>query len=122
MENLFLTAARKKYRFQTPKGSLNLEQLFELSSRELHESYLTLEETIQKSKGLLGRKGNTVVEEKLQIVKAVFDTLEKERLERKEEAENKALKAKILEAIDEKQIDELKGKSMKKLIKMANEL
>lgn len=122
MKYLFLNALRKKFRFQTSKGNLNIEQLFELNNQELHELYLSLESSIQKSKGLLGRKGNSEVEEKLQIVKAVFDQLEEERQDRDDAVAKKALKAKVLEAIDEKEIDELKGKSKKELLKMAKNL
>ena len=122
MKYLFLNALRKKFRFQTSKGNLNIEQLFELNNQELHELYLSLESSIQKSKGLLGRKGNSEAEEKLQIVKAVFDQLEEERQDRDDAVAKKALKAKVLEAIDEKEIDELKGKSKKELLKMAKNL
>jgi len=122
MKVLFLNALRKKFRFQTNKGNLNIEQLFELSTQELHELYLSLESSIQKSKGLLGRKGNSEVEEKLEIVKAVFDTLEEEKNEREDLVAKKALKARVLEAIDEKENDELKSKSKKELLKMAKNL
>ena len=122
MKVLFLNALRKKFRFQTNKGNLNIEHLFELSTQELHELYLSLESSIQKSKGLLGRKGNSEVEEKLEIVKAVFDTLEEEKNEREDLVAKKALKARVLEAIDEKENDELKSKSKKELLKMAKNL
>lgn len=122
MNNLFLIAARKKYRFETSKGLLNVEQLFELTDQVLHELYLSLENQIQKSNGLLGRHGNTEVENKLGIVKAIFDQLQEEKEEAKARLTNKELKGKILEAIAEKEVENLKGKSIKDLRKMVEEL
>ena len=120
MNNLFLTALRKKYRFQTPKGSLNAEQLFELGKQGLHDLYLSLESNIQKSKGLLGRKGNTEIDHKLAIVKAVFNFMVAEENENLKLADNKRLKQIVLEAADKKEVKELiDGKSAKQLRKMA---
>ena len=120
MNNLFLTALRKKYRFQTPKGSLNAEQLFELGKQGLHDLYLSLESNIQKSKGLLGRKGNTEIDHKLAIVKAVFNFMVAEEKENLKVADNKRLKQIVLEAADKKEVKELiDGKSAKQLRKMA---
>ena len=106
MNNLFLTALRKKYRFQTPKGSLNAEQLFELGKQGLHDLYLSLESNIQKSKGLLGRKGNTEIDHKLAIVKAVFNFMVAEENENLKLADNKRLKQIVLEAADKKEVKE----------------
>ena len=120
MNNLFLTALRKKYRFQTPKGSLNAEQLFELGKQGLHDLYLSLESNIQKSKGLLGRKGNTEIDHKLAIVKQVFNFMIAEEKENLKVADNKRLKQIVLEAADKKEVKELiDGKSAKQLRKMA---
>ena len=120
MNNLFLTALRKKYRFQTPKGSLNAEQLFELGKQGLHDLYLSLESNIQKSKGLLGRKGNTEIDHKLAIVKAVFNFMVAEENENLKLADNKRLKQIVLEAADKKEVKELiDGKSAKQLRKIA---
>lgn len=120
--NLALKALRNKWRFQTSKGNLNLEQLFELSETELHHLYLSLQSNIQKSKGLLGKKGNGIIEEKLKLIESVFDFLQKEKTEKEKLVENKVLKEKVLEAISEKEVGELKEKSIKELKKMAKKL
>ncbi len=122
MTNLLLKAARKKYRFKTPKGLLNLEQLFDLTQQQLHDLYLSLESSIPKSKGLLGKKEQSDVEDKLGIVEAVFNYLADERKEKEALANQKAMKAKVLDAIDEKEMDVLKSKSIKELKKIAKKL
>ena len=122
MQNLWLKAARKGYRFSTSKGSLNSEQLFDLSETQLHELYLSLENSVQGSKGLMGRKGNKEVEEKMQIVKDVFNVLQDEKAASLDRIENSMKKEKILTALEEKEMEELKGKSVKTLRKMAKAL
>lgn len=123
MKNLYLKALQKKYRFETEKGPLNMEQLFELSRQQLHNAYLTLEGKVQKSTGLMGRKGNTEIEEKLEIVRDVFDTITSQANEARERAENRQLAQTVLEKAQEKQIEELvEGKSHKQLVKLARKL
>jgi hypothetical protein len=122
MENLFLKAARKKYRFKTSKGDLNVEQLFSLNKTQLNELYLSLENKIQASSGLLGKKGNVEIEDKLQIVKEVFNTIVEEKEKAEEAAKNRALKQEVLLAIDEKERGELKGKSLEELKALAKSL
>lgn len=123
MNNLLLIALRKKYRFRTPKGALNSEQLFELGKQGLHDLYLSLDGQIQKSKGLLGRKGNTEIEHKLEIVKQVFNFVLKEEKERTKAVENNRLKQVVLEAADKQEMKEIvKGKSAKDLRKFAKGL
>ena len=120
--NLALKALRNKWRFRTPKGNLNLEQLFELSEIELHNLYLSFESDIQSSKGLLGKKGNKTIKEKLQLIESVFEMLQIEKEEKIKQAENKILKGKVIEAISEKEMGNLKKKSIKELRKIAKDL
>lgn len=122
MENLFQKAARNKFRFKTAKGSLNTEQLFELSKSELDELYTSLKAKTQNTEGLLGRKSNTLTEDKMEVVKTVFSTLVEEEERKEDLASRKALKAKVLETIEEKKIGELKGKSLGELQELAKNL
>ncbi|MFK7980813.1 MAG: hypothetical protein AB8G86_12585 [Saprospiraceae bacterium] len=123
MKNLFLIAAKKKYRFQTSKGLLNIEQLFQLSQQALHELYLKLGASIQTSKGLLGKKGNSEVENKMEIVEAVFNAIVEDTKQKEALLSQKKLKQTILEVADAKEVKELvKGKSSKALKKMAAKL
>lgn len=122
MENLFLKAARKKYRFKVDKGLLNVEQLFTLTKTELNDLYLSLESQVKTSSGLLGKRGNTELEDKLSIVKEVFNTLVEEKEKAEQAADNKALKQKVLLAIEEKEEGALKDRSLEELKAMAKTL
>jgi hypothetical protein len=123
MENLFLKAARNKFRFKTTKGLLNVEQLFELSKTELDKLYRELKsQQEQMVEGLIGRRSNTENDDKLSIVKYVFETIVSEEEAKKERIENKAKKEKILELIEEKEGESLKNKSLDELKKMAQEM
>lgn len=123
MTNLFLEAAKKKYRFQTNKGLLTIEQLFELGKTELNDLYLSIESGIQKSKGLLGRRGNTEIENKLEIVKEVFNCIVDDQKAEQNRLEKNRMKQVILEAADKKEVEELiDGKSAKQLRKEAAKL
>lgn len=102
---------------------LNIEQLFELGQQELHNLYLSLESTIQTSKGLLGRKGNTETTEKMEIVRSVFETIVEEAENASTLADNKRMKQILLEAANQKEVEELtSGKSAKQLKQMARKL
>ena len=123
MTDLFLKAVKSKLRFQTSKGSLNVEQLFDLGQTELDNLYLSLEEQKPVSKGLLGRKGSKVIEHKLSVVKAVFDSIKEDQELQDERAENKRKKAVYLEAIEKKEVEEMiDGKSSKQLKKELSKL
>lgn len=122
MENLFLKAAKKKFRFKTAKGPLNVEQLFSLTKGELNELYLSLEANTNKSPGLLGKSGNTEMEDKQAIVKEVFNTLMEAQERKAKLAANKVLKAKLLERIEAKEMGEFDNKPLSELKKMVKEL
>lgn len=112
-------------RFQTAKGLLNTEQLFDLTANELDALYLHLQDQVETRKGLLGKKSRNTknVEEQLAIVQGVYD-IKVEDSEAKEESAQKAyLKQVILEAAAKKQVEELvEGKSYEELIKTAKSL
>ena len=126
--SLFLKALWNKWRFKTSKGNLNIEQVIEIGratggEQFLHDLYLSLEDGIQKSKGLLGKKGNALVEEKMEIVKAIFKAVVAEKEANQELADNKSRKAFLLEAAAAAEKNELlEGKSAKDLRKMAAKL
>lgn len=121
MDN-FKLAAQQKLRFQTPKGLLSTEQLWELSIPELDSMAVALESEYKQS----GKK--SFVEkstEKDKTTKLKFDIVI-DILETKVEAEQVATKlkedkehnAKILSLIAEKKDESLKGKSIKELENM----
>ena len=119
MNNMFEFATRNKLRFPF-KGSISVEDLWDLSLANLDEVFKALKEKLKKvnEESLLASKSKEeeVLEVQVEIVKYIFQTkkaeadarvLEKEKKEKlqkllkiKEEKQNKALLDMSLEDLD----------------------
>lgn len=93
-------AIREKYRFNF-KGSLSVEDLYDLKEKDLSDLYGTLakEKKESKEESLIqtrSTKADKELENKLAIIKHVFETKRSERLEAKNAADNKAELEKLL--------------------------
>ena len=118
MEN-FKQATKQKLRFQTNKGVLSVEQLWDLSLTDLDSLAVSLQEAYENSKGksFLTKKStkNATIKLQFDVCLDILQTKVEETEAAKELAENKAHNQKILQLIAEKKDDELKGKSVKQL-------
>ena len=118
MEN-FKQASKEKLRFQTSKGQLSTEQLWDLSIEDLDTLAVSLEEQHQTSgKKSFVRKTSAkdkTTKLRFDIVLEVLNTKVEEYNTAQEKAEAKAHNNKILQLIAEKQDESLKGKSVKQL-------
>lgn len=121
MEN-YKEASRQKLRFQTSKGLLSSEQLWDLSLTDLDTLAVSLQESYENSKGKSFLEKRTTKDKTLKLqFDIVLDVLQTKAAEveaAQTERENKEHNQKILELIKEKQDDSLKGKSIKELEKM----
>ena len=115
----FLLASRLKLRFNTSKGTLTAEQLWDLSLTELDSLAVELQQAYEDSKGKSfltkrSRKDKTI---KLQfdIVLTILNTLVEEQDMARNEAENKAHNTKILQLIQKKREVELEKMSEEEL-------
>lgn len=119
---MYKEASRLKLRFQTNKGLVSVEQLWELSLTELDSLAVSLEDEYKNSKGksFLATKSRKDKTKKLMfdIVLDILTTKVEENEVAKNAAADKAHNQKILELIKNKQEDELKGKSVEELEKM----
>lgn len=123
MENLLLIALARKYRFDSPKGQLNLEQVFDLNDTELDTLYRVYESQIDKTSGLLGKRGNADTKNKLKIVESIFNYKREEAETNAINKDNRELRGKLLETAEVRRMQEItEGKSSEELIKMANKL
>jgi len=123
MEN-FKLASQLKLRFQTNKGLLSSEQLWDLTLSELDDLAVKFENEYKESgkKSFLVKRTNKDVVSKLKfdITLDILQTKVDESEAESKRLENKAHNAKILSLIAEKQNEELKTKSisdLKKLLK-----
>jgi endonuclease IV len=118
MEN-YKSAAQQKLRYQTTKGLLNTEQLWDLSLNELDSLAVALETEHQQSgkKSFLAKTSakDKTAKLKFDIVLDVLNTKSEEAQALKDAAEIKAHNSKIINLISEKQDESLRGKSVKQL-------
>lgn len=120
-ENLFEIATRNKMRFPSTKGELSVEDLWDLSDKDLDVVYKNLkDQEVKSSEESLLDDAN--VDPKLTtaigIVKYIFTTKRNERLEAKEFIDKKrnqqlyidALSRRKLKDIDNMSVEELEAK------------
>ena len=118
----FLKATQQKLRFQTPRGVLGTEQLWDLSLEELDQVAVQLDEGYKNSKGksFLNKKTkkDKTIKLKLDIVLQIISIIQEEQEALQTAAETKSHNQKILGLIAEKQNAELAGKSVEELTEM----
>lgn len=125
MENstLFIIATQQKFRFPY-KGMITVEDLWDLSVRELDTVYKALNAQAKQSKeeSLLATKSkeDSILEAKIEIVKFIVTSKLAEAEAKRVKAEQKARKARIAEILADKQDEELRGKSAEELTAMLN--
>ncbi len=117
--DIFKTASKEKLRFQTNRGLLTVEQLWDLSLTELDSLAVSLEvahkESGKKSFLVKASTKDKTAKLRFDIVLDVLTTKAEEAQSASEALEVKAHNKKILELISEKQDESLKGKSIKEL-------
>lgn len=121
MEN-FKLATQQKLRVATSRGQLSVEQLWDLNLSELDSLAVSLEEAYNSSKGKSFLTKRTVKDKniKLQfdVVLEILQTKNEEANALREAKEIKEHNEKILNLIQDKENEELRGKSKKELEKM----
>ena len=126
--NLFLEAAKNKYKFQTERGALSVEDLFDmpLVSRDgfnldtlavqLHNSPET-KSFVQKLSS-----NSSVINNKFEIVKFIINHKLEEQAANEQAAVKAERKQKILAAIQNKQDSRLNDMSEEELVNELNNL
>jgi hypothetical protein len=105
-ENLFEMATRNKMRFPSTKGELSVEDLWDLSDKDLDVVYKNLkDQEVKSSEESLLDDAN--VDPKLTaaigIVRYIFTTKRKEKLAEKERINKKQTQKKYIDALSKKQ-------------------
>lgn len=123
--NIFEIATRNMFRFSF-KGMINVEDLWQLSVKDLDDVFKILNSQLKKAneESLLSTKTkqDKELDMKIEIVKYIVGIkLEEENLRLKAK-ENKEQKQKILEVLASKRDQNLLNKSEEELTKMLNEL
>jgi len=124
MEKLFESATRNKIRFGY-RGVISTEDLWDLDVEELDGIYKNLmaEKKDSETESLLSeKKTDSILENKIEIVKYIFGVKVEEAKAAELRAENAAKKQKILSILARKQDAELENKSAEELEKLIADL
>ena len=130
-KNIFEEAVRLKLRFGTIKGSISVEDLYDLPL--LHRTGADLDTVAKSLNKLVKESGeesfvvkktttNSVLELKLDIVKHVIETKLEEVEARERLRENKSKKERLMSLLADKEDEALKGKSAEEIKKLIEEL
>lgn len=124
-EKLFEMATRSKLRFPSTKGELSVEDLWDLSDKDLDVVYKNLkDQEVKSSEESLLDDAN--VDPKLTaaigIVRYIFTTKRKERLAEKERINKKLTQRKYIDALSKKQDEAIEKMSEAELRAMIDSL
>jgi preprotein translocase subunit SecA len=122
--DIFEKATRAGLRFEY-RGSISVEDLWELHLQALNEIYKGLKSQAKnREDGLIEVRSvaDGVLDLKMEIVKHIFDIKVAEREESKAKADRKERKAKLLEVLAKKQDQALDSLPVDQLEKMINDL
>lgn len=124
-EKLFEMATRSKLRFPSTKGELSVEDLWDLSDKDLDVVYKNLKDKeVKSSEESLLDDAN--VDPKLTaaigIVKYIFTTKRNERLAEKERINKKLTQRKYIDALSKKQDEAIEKMSEAELRAMIDSL
>ncbi len=124
-EKLFEMATRSKLRFPSTKGELSVEDLWDLSDKDLDVVYKNLkDQEVRSSEESLLDDAN--VDPKLTaaigIVKYIFTTKRKEKLAEKERINKKLTQKKYIDALSKKQDEAIEKMSEAELRAMIDSL
>ena len=124
-ENLFEMATRNKMRFTSTKGEISVEDLWDLSDKDLDVVYKNLkDQEVKSSEESLLDDAN--VDSKLTvaigIVKYIFTTKRNERLAEKERINKKLTQRKYIDALSKKQDEAIEKMSEAELRAMIDSL
>lgn len=125
VENIFEFAVENKLRFPY-KGSVSVEDLYDLTTVELDSIYKTLRREVKKAneESLLETKSDddVVLSVKIEIIKRIVAKKLAQIEARNKAIRDKEQKNKILAIIAQKQDEDLHNKSVEDLQKMLNDL
>lgn len=119
--NIFEAATRRKYRFPF-RGLISVEDLWDIPMKNLDDVFkaLNLQKKANNEESLIVTRSaeDVELEDKIKIVKYIYNFKLQEQNERLAAKEQKQKNQKILEIIARKQDEALEGKSIEELEKM----
>lgn len=123
---MFEKAARQKLRFPF-RGSISVEDLWDLSVQELDGLYSGLNKRLKESQeeSLLSsvkKRADSELQLQVDIIKHIVEVKLQETLDKEQAAEKRDKKRKLMDLISQKKDSELQNKSIEDLQKMMDEI
>jgi hypothetical protein len=126
MDNIFEQASRQKLRFVTNRGNVATEDLWDLTLEQLDEVAIALNKKVKETSNESFIKKTSKTDKKavlmLEVVKSVITTKMEEEVLRKNAADRRAKRQRIMQLITEKEDATLGKKSIAKLREELEEL
>lgn len=127
LTNLFEKASKSKFRFNTLKGVLTTEDLWDLSLESLDKIAKDLYKKVKESEEVSfisenKKKKDEVTSDKLEVVKFIINYKLEEAKERKQKAEKLAMKRRIGDEIARKKDNQISEMSLEDLEKLYDQL
>jgi hypothetical protein len=135
MDNMFAQALRKKIRFNTSKGLISTEDLWDVPltanngfslddiAKDIHRELKGMgEESFVNTEDNINNDRRNFLELQLSIVKYIIDVKLAERKKRQEERINAQKKETLLSILEQKKNEQLKDLSIEDLEKMLEEI
>ena len=117
--NIFEKASRLKLRFASNKGSLSVEDLWDLSLTALDTIAKAVNKSLKEEneESFIGKKSaaNAELTLKLDILKSVIATKQEEQERSKNRAEKRAQKEFLEQLLERKRINQLEGMSIEEI-------
>lgn len=124
--NVFMLAAKKKLRFASPRGQLEVEDLFDIDLRNLDTLAVQLHEAVEglgnKTFIAVKRRDTDNTALKFEVVKAVIDFRLDEKAALEARAEKSAQKTFLKNLLERKQISALEDLPLEEIQKRLNAL
>lgn len=124
LDDLFAKASYKKFRFPF-RGSITVEDLWDLTVDQLNQVYLSLRASKKEDEGGLietHTNESEYVDDRMAIVKYIFDLKVADKKSQQDAAKKRQEKNRILEIIAAKQDQALGEKSVDELTALLNSL
>lgn len=117
--DIFKESTKKGLRYNSPKGNITTEQLWDLKLAELDQVAVSLDEQLEKSekKSFIKKRTETdeVIDLQLKVVVDVIETKQADVLAKKTELDKKVHNEKIMALIQQKQENKLNDLSVEEL-------
>lgn len=123
---MYKKASRLKLRFQTSKGNITVEDLWDLPLQSLDKIAVKLDEELSKTpkKSFIQEVNpeNTIIELKFNIVKDIIDTKLQEKAEQENAQARQAERQKLLEILYKKENESLENLSIEEIKQRLSQL